>query len=191
MENKILKEAMKSFVEKGYYRTRIIDIADAVGLSKPYVYRYYRSKDEIFTAACNHVVDEVLQPLIQLFSGPGDLRTVGQQALTHLVDLFVEDMNYYRLLFETDVINGSEVDVRAEDIVYECRKLLAAKFEQEGSFALPEESYFAGSTFFTVIRLSAAYVAAAPEGTREALLGLSRQMVDQRLGILEAAALAD
>jgi AcrR family transcriptional regulator len=43
----ILDAAYNLFIEKGYWDTKIIDIADAAGIGKGTVYEYFESKDEI------------------------------------------------------------------------------------------------------------------------------------------------
>ncbi len=44
----ILETAYDLFLNKGFWETKIIDIADAAGIGKGTVYEYFESKDEIF-----------------------------------------------------------------------------------------------------------------------------------------------
>ncbi len=44
----ILETAYDLFLNKGYWETKIIDIADTAGIGKGTVYEYFESKDEIF-----------------------------------------------------------------------------------------------------------------------------------------------
>lgn len=44
----ILETSYDLFLNKGYWDTKIIDIADAAGIGKGTVYEYFESKDEIF-----------------------------------------------------------------------------------------------------------------------------------------------
>lgn len=46
----ILEVSLRLFDEKGYKDTTIQDIADAAGISKGLIYRYFRSKDEVLEA---------------------------------------------------------------------------------------------------------------------------------------------
>jgi AcrR family transcriptional regulator len=45
---RILESAHRVFSEKGYHEATMDEIAEGLGLSKPALYRYYRSKDELF-----------------------------------------------------------------------------------------------------------------------------------------------
>ena len=47
-KEKILKEALTLFAEKGYSAVYVSDIADAVGIKAPSLYKHYKSKQKIF-----------------------------------------------------------------------------------------------------------------------------------------------
>ena len=47
-KQKILNEALTLFSEKGYSAVYVSDIADAVGIKAPSLYKHYKSKQEIF-----------------------------------------------------------------------------------------------------------------------------------------------
>ncbi|WKY45698.1 TetR/AcrR family transcriptional regulator [Eubacteriaceae bacterium ES2] len=57
----IRQAALKQFSEKGLSATRILDIANEAQISQGLLYRYYHSKDEIYT----DLIDEALELLIQ------------------------------------------------------------------------------------------------------------------------------
>ncbi|MEG2297113.1 MAG: TetR/AcrR family transcriptional regulator [Clostridium sp.] len=55
----ILEESLKLFIKKGYENTSIQDIIDNLGgLSKGAIYHHFKSKEEIFDAACKKIGDE-------------------------------------------------------------------------------------------------------------------------------------
>ena len=49
-KQKILKEALNLFSEKGYHAVYVGDIAEAVGIKAPSLYKHYKSKQDIFNA---------------------------------------------------------------------------------------------------------------------------------------------
>lgn len=54
---KILNAAQRLFLEKGYEKTTIQDIVDALGgLTKGAIYHHFRSKDEIMNALCDKML---------------------------------------------------------------------------------------------------------------------------------------
>ncbi len=55
----ILSAALHLFAAKGLFATRISDIATAVGVSQGLIYRYFASKEEIFTALIRHAFEKM------------------------------------------------------------------------------------------------------------------------------------
>lgn len=51
---RIIEQAMKAFSERGYYRTRMADIAGDLGVSKGAIYQYFESKEQLFIEAIRH-----------------------------------------------------------------------------------------------------------------------------------------
>jgi len=51
---KIMEHALKMFSERGYYRTRMTDIASDMGVSKGAIYEYFQSKEQLFIEAIKH-----------------------------------------------------------------------------------------------------------------------------------------
>ena len=49
-KQKILKEALNLFAEKGYSAVYVGEIAEAVGIKAPSLYKHYKSKQDIFNA---------------------------------------------------------------------------------------------------------------------------------------------
>ncbi len=56
-KQKILNEALTLFAKKGYSAVYVGDIADAVGIKTPSLYKHYKSKQEIFDS-CVEVFSE-------------------------------------------------------------------------------------------------------------------------------------
>jgi len=51
---RIIEQALKVFSERGYYRTRMTDIASGLGVSKGAIYQYFESKEQLFIEAIRH-----------------------------------------------------------------------------------------------------------------------------------------
>ncbi|NMA31179.1 MAG: helix-turn-helix transcriptional regulator [Candidatus Methanofastidiosa archaeon] len=43
-KNRIIKQSVKFFSEKGYYKTKMAEIAECLGVSKGAIYQYFKSK---------------------------------------------------------------------------------------------------------------------------------------------------
>ena len=47
-KRRIIEAGTKVFIEKGYHKTKMDDIADELGVSKGAIYQYFKSKDQLF-----------------------------------------------------------------------------------------------------------------------------------------------
>ena len=54
LKEKIIQAAIESFSQTGYDRTKMEDIARRLGLSKGTIYLYFKSKEDLFVAICEH-----------------------------------------------------------------------------------------------------------------------------------------
>ena len=63
---RILVEATRLFTENGYAGTRMSDIAAAIGVTKPIVYRYFDSKQVLFEALVRRVLAAQIEGACQL-----------------------------------------------------------------------------------------------------------------------------
>jgi AcrR family transcriptional regulator len=66
---RILVEAIRLFSENGYAGTRMSDIAFAIGVTKPIVYRHFDSKQVLFEALVRRVLSEQIAGACALVDG--------------------------------------------------------------------------------------------------------------------------
>jgi AcrR family transcriptional regulator len=84
----ILDIAAQAFMELGYERTSMAEIAARVGGSKATLYGYFPSKEELFMAMVQHKLGREFEPAIKDLPSQGkeDPRTL----LTHLGERYIE-----------------------------------------------------------------------------------------------------
>lgn len=70
-EDAILKAAARLFAEKGVAGTEIGDIAKAVGLARPSLYRYFPDKDHILLRWFERELAPVIERSDSIIDGPG------------------------------------------------------------------------------------------------------------------------
>lgn len=63
-KQQILEAAAALFAENSYYKTTTADIANKVGVTQPYVFHFFKSKEELYLA----VLEEAFQQISQTFS---------------------------------------------------------------------------------------------------------------------------
>lgn len=69
-KEEILEAAITVFSRDGYHRVTTADISSEVGISQPYIYRFYKSKDELFLAAVDRVYGRIANAFRTVTSGP-------------------------------------------------------------------------------------------------------------------------
>lgn len=67
----ILRAAARIFAERGYHTTSVAEVAEALGVSKPFLYYYLKNKEDILFA-CSAMATEQLQAVLEeVRSTPG------------------------------------------------------------------------------------------------------------------------
>ncbi len=73
MRDRILDAAAGLFLQYGYKRTTVEDIAEAAGIAKGSVYLHFKSKDEVFGAVSRRMCRRVLDAMRGAAEAPGSV----------------------------------------------------------------------------------------------------------------------
>ena len=99
----LVRAAAAVFESQGYRNTTIDDIADAARVSRPTVYKYTRSKQELLNRMVDAISDDLLEDLEAVVSGRG----TAPERLRELVHLHVrsalELRSFYAIIFSEQV----------------------------------------------------------------------------------------
>src|SRR5829696_7665089 len=118
--DEIVREAARLFDERGYHATSMEDLADTVGIAKPTLYHYFRSKDEIL-----HSIHDVF---IELLIGRHELRLATPQPADRLL-----------LAMMADILELMETHRGHVRVFFEHHRELAAP--EHGEIAAKRERY--------------------------------------------------
>ena len=55
----IMEQAIKQFLQKGFYNTHMVDITSASGIGRTTIYQYFRNKNEILQFAISYLFDSL------------------------------------------------------------------------------------------------------------------------------------
>jgi len=89
-EPQMLDEALRVFAERGYHGASMAEIAAGVGVTKPMVYAYFGSKDELYLRCIDHATER----LLAAFDLPQDPDEAPDQALWRRI------LSYFRFVGE-------------------------------------------------------------------------------------------
>lgn len=96
----IVEAAALLFEKRGYHDTGMDDIAEAVGLRKPTLYYYVRSKAEILVMIHNSVMDSVLNELEKNAAESIEPREGLRRVVTSIIEIMDTKPGYLRVFFE-------------------------------------------------------------------------------------------
>jgi AcrR family transcriptional regulator len=141
VQKEIAEAANAVFVERGYEATTIDDIAEAVGMSRRSVFRYFTTKEDIVVGKFDFVADDMLSSLRE--------RPAGEpvwESLRRIFDLLVPYV---------DAPGKEEVAEPMQRIVFATPGLLASYLEKlqrmqdAAEAAIRERAEAAGSPYAT------------------------------------------
>jgi TetR/AcrR family transcriptional regulator len=84
----VLSQAARLFAERGYDRTSMVEIAQALGVSKALFYHYFPAKDALLFAIIRAHLDELVAAVEAAAAMPGDPRTRLQAVVTAILDCY-------------------------------------------------------------------------------------------------------
>lgn len=82
----IIKAAIETFAEKGFHKTKILDIAYKAEVADGTIYLYFKNKDDLLITALSELFDSILTDMkYQIEALPED-----ESKLTKFIDLHIE-----------------------------------------------------------------------------------------------------
>jgi TetR/AcrR family transcriptional regulator len=102
----ILKNAERLFAETGFDKTRLEDIAEAVGIRRASIVYYYRDKAEVYDAVLEGVFGNFRERLDAAFKTRGTLHERIEAAIAAWVDYVGERPSFARILLR-EIANGT------------------------------------------------------------------------------------
>ena len=59
-EERIIREARRLFIERGFENTSMSNIAQAAGINRPALHYYFRTKEKMFSAVFSDIIASVV-----------------------------------------------------------------------------------------------------------------------------------
>ena len=114
IKNRIITNAITTFSNYGYDKSRMDDIAQSSGLSKGTIYLYFKSKEELFNTISEQNINYLKNQLSKLFDNKEDL-------ITGIENFYAEfNDQRYKMFFEA--ISESSRNPRLKQLLYQQRK---------------------------------------------------------------------
>jgi AcrR family transcriptional regulator len=101
VRDQLVAAAGEHFSKFGYDRTTLADLAKAIGFSKTYFYRFFRSKQEIGEAICSQVLEKIIcnveEEVASAKTATDKLRRMLRTVAVMGSTLFFEDRRLYEI----------------------------------------------------------------------------------------------
>ena len=101
MKERILEAAEKVFSEKGYYDTKVYQIAELAGVSVGTIYRFYESKEELYSEVIKTKLRELEKRVFKAVKGKEPVKAL--ESYVETVIKFFEDEKQFFELFMREV----------------------------------------------------------------------------------------
>jgi AcrR family transcriptional regulator len=102
VEAEILERAAELFAARGFAATSMQDIADALGSSRPALYHYFRSKDEILDRLIEGLAESAEQAVTAATAVPGAADTRLRALVIALIAPVAESPGRFRMVLTSD-----------------------------------------------------------------------------------------
>jgi AcrR family transcriptional regulator len=134
----VAEAASRLFALRGYANTSLDDVAAEAGVTKPIVYRHFRSKKDLHLSLLAQHRDELLGTLAEAMQAPGALAERVRKAAEAWFG-YVEAHPYAGAMLFRDTTGDPEVRRFYDEMQATARAVVAALIEAEPNFDVPAE----------------------------------------------------
>lgn len=125
-DEKILDSAIVIFFQKGFAGARLSEIAQHAKVSKASIHYYYRSKENLFEAVMNKIIDIIFDNVEDISQGNTNLFDLIDEFVSKVLNVFA--IHPYLPSF---ILNGLNTNQQVSSIISELSEIFVSKFERE------------------------------------------------------------
>jgi len=127
----IISAAIEEFAETGYYRATTMQVARRAGISQPYVFRFFESKEELLLAALETSWQRIAESFRHAIGSASPDRLERE-----LIDIYEEIMQAHRseilLQMQAQTIREEPIRMAMQSGFREIRGMVLEAFRQNG-----------------------------------------------------------
>ncbi len=125
----ILEAAAALFAESGYYKTTTADVARQVGVTQPYVFHFFKTKEQLYLAVLEQATMRIMHAFSAAEAPPEQLQEAMGRAFAELLVSHRNEILLVMSAFATPEPSVREYTRNGFDRVYERVK---SRFEEAG-----------------------------------------------------------
>ena len=129
--SQLLGAAREVFVAQGYHAAAMDEIAERAGVSKPVLYQHFPGKHELYLALVDQHAKEIVEGVRRALAATKDNRLRGYGAIAAFFEFIDGEGESFRLIFESDLTNDTEVQKRVNWVHEQCADAIAEIIREE------------------------------------------------------------
>jgi AcrR family transcriptional regulator len=129
----LLDAARTAFVQQGYHAAGMDSIAELAGVSKPVLYQHFPGKLELYLAVLDQSSESLIGIMRAALGSTTDNRKRVRGAIEAYFDFVSHQDGAFRLIFESDLNNVTEVAKRVARTDEICGQMIADVIRQDTS----------------------------------------------------------
>ncbi|MCM3713453.1 TetR/AcrR family transcriptional regulator [Alkalihalobacillus oceani] len=128
-KEEILEAGLEVFANRGYYNTTTAHIAEKAGISQPYVFRFFKTKEDLFIAALERAFERILNTFHNVEAAHEE---VGKEMVKAYEELMVSNPNEVALQVIAISITEEAIQKVVKSGLVRMRNIFLEKFKQAG-----------------------------------------------------------
>lgn len=128
-KEQILDAAAALFAENGYYKTTTAEVARSVGVTQPYVFHFFKSKESLYLAVLERASQRILHAFANVEAPPELLQETMGKAFVDLLFSYRDEILLVMMAYTTPEPAVRERTRNEFGMIYE---RVANRFEQAG-----------------------------------------------------------
>lgn len=147
LEGKIVETARQLFIKNGFVETNMCDIAAAVGINRPTLHYYFRTKDKMFQAVFGNIVQSVVPVIHEIISQDKPFVERLDMVIDAYIDAFIS--NPYLPMFimreigrDVDHLVNTARELHLEQYFRQIYDILESEMENGGLKRVPMHVVF-------------------------------------------------
>jgi AcrR family transcriptional regulator len=140
---RILQEAVALFYEHGFTGATLDDVAARLGVTKPVIYSYFRSKMELLEAICRPTIELSLQAVAEAAAGAGNATERLYRAMVDFTQVVLERRANIAIFFREEKSLDSVALARMDTLRKEYDRVLSGLLAEgvaNGEFEVADEN---------------------------------------------------
>lgn len=147
---RILKAALEEFSEKGFYNATIDSMAERAGIAKGTVYRYFKTKEQLFNALKEDTIGEFVEMARKKISTDDDILLILEKVIENYLGFFEENSALFKVIIQEHSDFGREFSEKfINELILAFPNLKRRCWKASRSGVLKQMNYF--TVFFGII----------------------------------------